>query len=164
MFKQNLTIALSLLALCAACSSAPKRDLVEGNWQVMVTHKGKPDMLCYAGATPQAHDPSRSGAAYLMATRRPSGKIEISASAGYSFRKGSKVDIIVDGTWHRLFYKDAIAWARNDADDKAIIEAMKKTQDDIKIQSVSQDGVTSVDLYSPDGFAAAIKRIRTLCP
>jgi hypothetical protein len=162
-------LCLLVLAVTAACSHstpAPKREYVAGDWQVMVSHEGKGDMLCYAGASPLRSEGTltrRAGKAYMMVTRRKSGKIEISASAGYPYMGGSKVELAVDDDTYDLFYKGATAWARNDGDDAAIIEAMKSA-DNIELRGASQEGLTSIDHYPPHGFAQAIQRIRELCP
>jgi hypothetical protein len=155
-----------MFSALAGCAPAPHRDRFAGDWQVMTVNPGKRDMLCYAGASPIRSTGSmgkRETKAYLMATRRESGKIEISASAGYSFMPGSKAELAVDGKVHSLFYKDAIAWATSDAQDRDIINTMK-TAEKIELRGVSKDGLTSVDYYPPEGFAAAIARIRELCP
>lgn len=157
-----------LTLLLAGChpSSEPERDRIAGGWQVMVADKGKPDMLCYAGASPEKSAGSlkeRTGRPYLMVTRRASGKMEISASGGYAFKSGSKVELVVGDVPHALFYRDDVAWARAESQDKAIIEAMK-TARGIELRGVSQAGLTSLDTYSPQGFSAAIARVKELCP
>ena len=161
----------SLLFLVSACSStspaqAPQREQAHGNWQVMVTNAGKSDMLCYAGATPAAREGTaekRAAAAYLMVTRRQSGKIEVSASPGYTFMPGSKVELAIDDDSYSLFSKGSVAWARSDEDDRNIVESLMDAED-IEVRGLSQAGLTSVDHYPPQGFAGAIARIRELCP
>jgi hypothetical protein len=156
-----------LILLISGCSShAPKIDRVQGDWQVVTARAGSPDMLCYAGASPLKSGGTmgkRTGRPYLMVTRRTSGKMEVSASAGYPFMQGSKVELAVDDDTYDLFYKDGVAWARGDTEDMNIIEALKAAED-IELRAVSQAGLTSVDDYPSHGFALAAARLRQLCP
>jgi hypothetical protein len=167
--KKQLLL-FSLIVFCAACtSSSPHKDEIMGHWQVMVLSAGKKDMLCYAGSAPVSNSGSigkREGSPYLMATRRLSGKIEISASAGYDFMPGSKVEIAIDDKAYELFFEKSVAWANDDAEDRAIIDALQNAEDDdtIEVRGVSKAGLTSIDTYSPNGFAMAVARIRELCP
>jgi len=157
---------ICLLALCAvsACTGSKTHDGSIGSWQVM-TSSGKGEKLCYAGASPASSKGSirkSDRRPYFMVTKRPSGKIEISASSDYPYMFGSKVELAAGGKAYSLFFKDAVAWARNDADDKAIIGAMKVGQD-IEVRGVSQAGTTSIDAYSSRGFAEALMRVKKLC-
>jgi len=164
-------LSLLLLTTVSACShipgfgSGPKQDRVVGHWQVMTTAKGKPDALCYAQTVPiksQSAVKDRE-TPYLMATRRISGKIEISVSAGYAFKKNRKVTLTVDKTPYRLFFHDNVAWAKSDDDDKDIITALKKAHK-VEVRATAKSGGTSVDTYSADGFAPALARVKQLCP
>ena len=162
-----------LLLALAACSThdasapaAPKQEGAFGSWKVLVSHQGRKDMLCYAGASPQESEGSigaRESKPYLMVTRRPSGKLEVSASAGYRFMPGSKVELAIDDDTHSLFYKTSVAWARGDVGDRDIIESMKEA-DNIELRAVSDGGLTSVDYYPSEGFAEAVTHVRELCP
>ncbi len=158
---------LLLLVVTTACSTpAPKREQVIGEWQVMVSGQGTAKMLCYAGASPLNSSGTltkRDGRPYLMATRRLSGKIEISVSSGYTYMPASKVELAVDEDTYSLFHKGANGWTHSDSDDAKIVESMK-TADTIEVRGVSAEGLTSIDTYPPHGFATAIARIRELCP
>jgi hypothetical protein len=162
-------LPLLLAAVVSACATpAPRTARVEkiGDWRVMVSGEGTSKMLCYAGASPSESEGSfdrRESAPYLMATRRNSGKIEISASSGYPYMLGSKTELAVDDDTYDLFYKGAVAWARTDEEDRDIVEAMEDA-DDIQLRGLSRRDLTSVDHYSSSGFAEAIERIRELCP
>ncbi len=123
-------------------------------------------MLCYTGSVPVKSTgltAGRPGKPYLMATRRPSGKIEISASAGYPFLQGGRVELMVDKKAYGLFFTSDVAWAENDAEDREIVEAMK-TADTVELLGISQARQTSTDIYSATGFDNAVIRIRELCP
>jgi hypothetical protein len=170
MQKISTYLPLLLLATVAACgpSTPTKHEQAGkiGSWQIAVSGKGSRDMICYAGTKPidsEGTATKRASKPFLMATRRLSGKIEISASAGYVFKTGSKVELAVDGDSYSLFNKGAVAWARSDQDDLDIIEAMEDGEK-VQVRGLSQNRRTSVDTYSPTGFAQAIERIRELCP
>ena len=162
---QRLFAILSIIVL-GACSHSPKADSVKGDWQVMLAAEGKPAQLCYAGAEPTSSKGTitkRDSQPYLMITRRTSGKIEVSMSSGYAYMQNSKTDLAIDGKTYRLFFRGNVAWAKGDMEDKVIIEALKKATD-IQVRGVSQEGATSVDYYSSNGFAGALARVRKLCP
>lgn len=165
-----LTLLLPLgLVACGSPAPAPApapEPAAPAGWQVKVTHPGKPDMLCYAGATPIERAgtmENRASKPYLLATRRNSGKIELSASSGFAYMPGSKVELALDDETYSLFYKGSVGWARDDEDDMDIVEGLKDA-DHIELRGLSQDGHTSVDRYTSQGFAQAIERIRELCP
>jgi len=163
----NVPLCVLVLFVISACSSAgePKRErMLTGEWQIITAKSGK-NMLCYTGTAPVNSEGSfeKRAQPYLMATRRASGKIEISTSSGYPYKQHSKVEFITESKSHGLFFKNDTAWARNDAEDKAILTEMKKSSV-IKIRSTSEAGVASVDTYSTKGFADAISRIKVLCP
>jgi hypothetical protein len=161
---KNILLLLILVSV-SACSSPTARDSVQGKWQVMTTNTKKEKMLCYAGTGPISSEGTFKDReqAYLTVTRRTSGKLEISTSSGYEYKKSSKVELVAGKKTYRLFFKGDTAWARSDADDKAIIAAIK-TGEKIGVRGLSKKNLTSIDTYSAEGFNAALKRVRDLCP
>lgn len=157
-------LSLATLAACAG-NGDTHADGTFGHWQVKTVTVGKDKTICYAGTTPLSASSTlpRRESAYIMATRRLSGKIEISISSGYSYKKGSKADLVIDGMTYHLFFKDKTAWTRHDVEDKTIIDAIKKSRS-ILVLGTAESGDTSSDSYSPEGFADAIARVKALCP
>jgi hypothetical protein len=163
-----ISVLLLLLSACGSPPPAPKPQAVgkDGSWKVFVANPGKSDMLCYAATSPEETEGSigaRESRPFLMATRRTSGKIEISTSAGYDYMPGSKVELAVDDDTHNLYYQKDVAWARGDQEDRDIIDSMEDA-DDIEVRGLSTAKLTSVDYYPSDGFGAAVDHIRQLCP
>ena len=152
----------------SACGSAdgPERVAMSGDWQVMTADRRTDQPLCYAGTEPlgsQGTIRSRDAKSYLIATRRPNGKLEMSASSGYRYMGSSKVELVIDDETFTLFHKDSTAWARTDREDASIISALKSAES-VELRGVSWQGLTSIDRYSAKGFAEALEQVRKNCP
>jgi hypothetical protein len=164
-FSFSITALLFALAACSGGGTAvPDRAI--GRWQVVTTAKTNNNGLCYTVSAPVKTEGTfagKRGTPYLMATRRASGKIEVSASSGYAYGRGSRVELATDKKAFGLKFKNTIAWAHNDVQDNAIVTAMQAT-DSAEVRGLNDKGKTTVDIYSPIGFSEALARVRELCP
>lgn len=170
--KKRLLIASAFAVFAlASCAPSPKKAVatpheVFGSWQVVTTGKEGVDNLCYAVSAPVSSKGTlkgRSAEPYLMATRRNSGKIEISTTSGYPYIKDSEVDLIVSKKTYTLSFKDKVAWAQGDEEDKAIVKALQKAKKAV-VRGVNKQKELSLDTYSLIGFTDAIARVKALCP
>ncbi len=161
--------ALILLSACVAKQvdrSGVAQDSSYGHWQVVVTAENDPAALCYAVSAPTHVEGTFNGKRnnpYLMATRRKSGRIEVSASSGYNYKKDSDVEIEISKDKFSLKPKDSVAWATDDAQDKDMLDAMKAIGP-VEVRGVTAKGETTGDIYSTVGFKEALARVRELCP
>jgi hypothetical protein len=87
---------------------------------------------------------------------------QVSVQPGYAYRKGSMVEVKVEGRNFQLFTQGEHAWARTDADDKALIEAMRRGSD-MTVRGTSVRDTFSLDTYSLNGFSAAYDAMRDAC-
>jgi hypothetical protein len=72
------------------------------------------------------------------------------------------VHILIGGQQKHLFTEKDTAFAKNEYEDKEIIEKMLNSET-IKVRSDSSFGNYAVDEYSLKGFNRAYERMKTLC-
>lgn len=156
------------LLACGAAKQVDKSGIAQdnsyGHWQVVET-TNQPK-LCYAVSAPthvQGSFEGKRGSPYLMATRRQSGRIEVSASSGYVYKKGSEVGLEIGKELFSLKPKDSMAWAADDTQDKDMIAALKNTGP-VVVRGITAESETTDDIYSSAGFKEAVERVRELCP
>lgn len=163
------SFALAVLASCVGKQtdkSGVSQDSSYGHWQVVVTSETDPNALCYAVSSPVHSEGILEGKRtppYLMATRRQSGKIEISAASGYPYQKGSEVELETRKDIFLLKPSNNVAWAVDDEQDKTMIAALSKPGN-VVLRGRNIHGDTMMDTYSTDGFEEAVARVRELCP
>lgn len=121
---------------------------------------------CYAASEPTAQDGtfSKRGSPALMVARLPGqGATEqVSVQPGYGYKKDSDVEVTIDGRRFELFTQGEHAWTRTEAEDKALIEAMRAGSK-MTVRGTSTRGTYSLDTYSLLGFTAAIGAMRDAC-
>jgi hypothetical protein len=142
-------------ALSAASASAQTVDNQYRDWTVF-THDG----MCYIGTAPKSGE--KDGKIYLLITQRKQNVDEVSTSFGSAFKTESNVELNVDKNSFKLFTQDEVAWARDEATDKRIVDAMKKGSS-ATVKGTLANGKTSTQKFSLSGFSAAHKRMRDLC-
>lgn len=171
MVRQRTVYTLLVVCLLSACGGkqatpAAKTDGVFESWQVVTTSSNGGNNLCYTFAAPSKADEGFTGkraAPYLMATRRPSGKIEVSVSTGFLPKQGSDVEITLRRQTFPLASKGAVAWALDDSDDKNILKLLQ-APGVARVSAVDAQGQAVLDTYSTKGFKDALDRVKELCP
>jgi hypothetical protein len=123
------------------------------------------DKKCYIVATP--HKSSSSYTAqrnpYFSITRYAKTRTEeVSAYSGYEYKISSDVYLLIDDHQKQLYTKDDAAWARNDHEDKEIINTMLSASI-VKVRSDSSTGNYAVDEYEMKGLTRAYARMKELC-
>jgi len=106
----------------------------------------------------------RRGRIYSLVTHIPGDKVtnQVQFTAGYTFKKGSVVQVVIGKRKFELFTNADTAWARNKKDDAAIVQAMRAGSQMI-VTGVSSRGTKTKDTYSLSGISAAHKTIGTAC-
>ena len=88
---------------------------------------------------------------------------EVSIQAGYTYKKGSNVNITIDGKKSfKLFTSNGYAWTYESADDRTLVAAMR-AGNSMVIKGTSSRGTLTTDTYSLSGFTAAYKAINKAC-
>ena len=82
--------------------------------------------------------------------------------AGYLYKKGSGVTVMIDGQNFDLFTQGSTAWAKDDKTDGALARAMIRGSK-MRVIGTSARGTKTVDTYSLKGFTAAYKTIGRDC-
>ncbi len=121
---------------------------------------------CYVVSQPKKMEGKykRRGNVVAFVTHRPAHKERdvVSFVAGYAFKKGSSVEVAIDGRKFSLFTKDDTAWARSEAAERAIVKAMIKGKR-MAVRGTSSRGTRTTDTYSLLGFTRAYKKINQAC-
>lgn len=87
---------------------------------------------------------------------------EVSVDPGYTYRKGSTVEVTVDGTRFELFTERDRAWTSNSEADERLIAAMRRGIQ-MTVRGTSVRNTWSLDTYSLAGFSAAIRAMKEAC-
>ena len=125
------------------------------------------DVVCFVTSTPHKlegkYNRNNRGETRVFVTHRGGrNRGEVSVVAGYRYKEGTDIEFNIDGKKFNLFFDDTRAWANDSAQDKALVDAMKRGNS-LKVTGVSSRGNKTIDTYSLSGFTAAIKRIDRAC-
>ena len=160
-------IFCNLIAFFAFPALSQNLDSTSGDWKIYsIMQDG--EKICYAttGSQKQQGNYKKRGQPYLLVTHRKSGISEVSVSSGYPYKMSSLVEVKFDGKHNfELFTTQEtpnIAWARDEATDKKIIDRMIKGRS-LTAKGYSKINTYSVDVFSLIGFTKAYNRIKSLC-
>ena len=147
-------------------TEAPKLLGRYGDWSAY-TYKENGKNVCYMASTPKRDEGkyTQRGDIYAVVTHRPGEKSfdVVNFVAGYTYKKGSKVEIkIGKETFNNIFTDADKAWTLTEKDDQALVAAMKRGQRMI-VKGVSSRGTQTKDTYSLSGFTRAYKVISAKC-
>lgn len=161
----------SALAVCAAVFGAAFTSHAEtllgkhGDWEAL-TEKENNALACYMGSVPTKARGKykKRGKTFLLITHRPAEKSKnvISFRGGYTFKKGSEIDIIVGKTTYKLFTDGGWAFAPDADADTTLVKAMIRGAS-MTIKGLSGRGTKTTDTYSLKGFTAAYRAISKAC-
>jgi len=136
-----------------------------GAWEASMEKSGS-KQVCFMGSEPiktvgKIKGRSRS---YLMVAHRPQEKSlnVVSYRAGYDFKPGSEVKIVIAKKTYKLFTDDGYAFAYDSKSDRLLVNTMIKSNR-LKLTGKSKNNKTVTDTYSLKGFTAAYKRISKAC-
>ena len=162
----NASVVLWALLPAPPAAGQDKRVIdVFGDWSAFAeTPRG--GKVCYIGSVPKKEegDYTERGDIYVLVTHRPAEKSlgVVSIRAGYTYRKGSEVDVTVGEHAFKLFTQSGFAWARDSKADRALVAAMKAGATMV-VEGTSSYGTLTTDTYSLKGFTAAYQAIGKAC-
>ena len=134
-------------------------------WEARTSTVGK-DQVCFMSSLPKNSegDYSKRGETSVIVTHWPERKRfdEVSVVAGYSYKDGSKVEIVIDGQYYDLYTEADRAWRYSAKEDLELVLAMRKGKTMV-VRGTSTRGTLTVDTYSLDGFSAAHSAINRAC-
>jgi len=136
-----------------------------GEWEAFHQGKGR-KKVCYVASIPKKSKGKykKRGDIQAFVAHHPNVKVlnEVSFNAGYTYRKGSEVKVVIGKKSFSLFTKDDTAWARDKKTDFALVHAMERGAD-LVVKGVSSRGTRTTDIYSLKGFTAAYKAMNKVC-
>jgi hypothetical protein len=134
------------------------------NWTVYEIETGT--RTCYIASEPTKQEGSyrqRGNPAVLVARQSSDdASAQVSVQPGYTFKQGSTVDVNIDGRDFDMFTDGDGAWRRTDADDRTMIEAMRRGMT-MTVRGTSTRDTYSLDTYSLNGFTAAYEAMSDAC-
>jgi len=135
------------------------------DWNVYKFEDGD-QTICYIASEPKKQEGNytRRGSPAVLVTRRPGARVlyEVSVQPGYTYQDSSDVEIQIDRNKFLLFTRGEHAWAPREADDKALINAMRRGTD-MTVRGTSTKSTYSLDTYSLLGFTAAYEAMSEAC-
>lgn len=156
------------LILAAAPAFAQTAKLVQkfDNWQVFV-HEAKDEKICFAAAQPKSMEPktAKRGPVFLYLTtwHKDGVRNEVSIKLGYTVKPDSEPLAIIGNDQFKLFPKDDKAFMRDPAEERKLLDAMKKGAT-LTVKGTSARGTATVDQYSLSGLGAAMTSLTSTCP
>ena len=171
MARRIVRAALAGLALAfigvsgASAQGAPKLVGQFGDWGVYMDDSGG-GKICYALAQPKTRMPAgltRDPAYFFISTRNAENvKGEISVVMGFPLKEGTDAQLTIGPASFDLYTRGSGAWVRNVAEEKQLLDAMKKGKD-VVVKSTSLRGNVTTDSYSLSGISAAVDRAAQEC-
>ncbi|HMI98166.1 MAG TPA: invasion associated locus B family protein [Micropepsaceae bacterium] len=173
---RSKSYAIALLSLFvaftgSALAAEEKPTLLDSfrEWHVYSVGAGA-DRLCYALSQPKQMNPANvtRDAVFFLISTWPGRKVrgEPSVVPGYQYKVGTKVQVQIGSDKFDLFTKNdgsaGGAWLENPADEKKLVDAMKRGSE-MSITGTSSRGTLTRDNYSLAGISAALDKIDATC-
>lgn len=163
---RRLAAALALVAIAAAAAAQDSKDLGKfGHWSAYAVNAAS-EPMCYVASAPVKEEGKYQSRGKVWAlvshlrSREPPGEVQF--VAGYRFKKGSVVEVVIDNkTTFTLFTDDGDAWPYN-GEDRDLIEAMKRGLNMV-VRGTSWRDTETADSYSLSGFTAAYNEATAAC-
>ncbi len=156
-----LSIALSGVAFAQSQIDFEVIDVVN-DWSAIRL----PNQSCFATSRPTTSKPEgvNRDPVYFFVTTDPAQDIseEISINIGYPFKKDSEVEIDVDGSVYTFITEDYYAWPKNEAEQPAILDAMRAGRRMV-VRGLSSRGTNTTDTYSLLGVTKALQIVKNTC-
>ena len=167
MMKKCLFLSmLSVFCYISQSVAAAPQVLGEyGDW-IAYYYRDSSGPVCYMASTPKMDEGkyTKRGDIYVVVTHRPKEKSYnvVNINAGYTYKVASETILKIGAQTFKMFTNGDKAWAFNEKDDKAIVEAMKRGSRMI-VNGTSSKGTKTKDTYSLNGFSSAYKAISSKC-
>ncbi len=166
--RSFVSLILASTIMFAAPSTLAAEPKLLGQYRDWEAYRLKEDgkNVCYAASQPTKTKGKykKRGDVVVLVTHRPARKERdvVNFYAGYTFKKGSAVEVKIGGQNFNLFTKDDTAWARGEKDERAMVRAMKRGRRMI-VTGTSARGTRTADTYSLHGFTRAYRRASKAC-
>lgn len=168
--KKNICLIAALVFSCTAAQAFASEQKAIGtydDWTAYVFEENGGN-VCYMTTKPvkidQPKGVKRGDEIVAMITHRPKEGTRnvFSYMSGYGYKKGSNVDLSIDGKKFTLFTQNDMAWAADASADNALAEAVKKGSKMV-VKGTSSRGTDTKDTYSLKGATKAYDAISKAC-
>ena len=137
-----------------------------GDWTAYI-YQDETSKICYIAAEPEKSEGKykKRDDVFLMVAHRPTEKKfdEVSAIAGYTYKRGSKPSLTVDKKRGIMMVsRDNTAWGHDKATDVRLVQQMKEGSK-IVLVGTSTRGTKTTDTFSLKGFTKAYDEITQAC-
>jgi invasion protein IalB len=164
-------LASACLAACMILAAAPafaqQAKLLQkyDDWQVFL-HEAGNEKVCFAASAPKEMEPkaAKRGPVYFYLTtwQKDGVRNEVSVKVGYALKPDSNPTVAIGSDEFQLYPKDDKAFMRDPAEERKLLDAMRKAQA-MTIKGTSARGTNTIDSYSLKGLASALKQLETAC-
>jgi Invasion associated locus B (IalB) protein len=155
-----------LFAVSPAFAQTAKLLKTFDDWQVFV-HEANDEKVCFAATAPKEMLPKgvNRGSVFLYLTtwQKDGVKNELSIKVGYTLKPESVPTLAVGTQQFELYAKDDKAFMRDPAEEKKLLEAMRKGSN-LTMKGMSSRGTGTEDKYSLIGLTAALANVEQACP
>lgn len=161
-----LVLASCLLLATPAAAETQATELgTHRSWSSYTYPEGG-SKVCFMATKPTKSLPAgaRRSEIYAMVTHRPgqNSKGVVSIVTGYTYRSGSEAELTIGNQRFKLFTDGDTAWARDEATDRAILQAIRSGSS-MTVVGTSSRGTKTTDTYSLAGSSAALDSINKAC-
>ena len=167
-FLKIIPICFSALITFVLYPIQAPAEILLGNyndWDAF-TEKENGSLVCYMGAVPKKSSGKykKRGQTFLLITHRPreNSANVVSLRPGYTYKRGSTVEMVIGKSTFKLFTVKKWAVAENANIDKNLVQAMIQGRS-LTVVGISTRGTRTTDTYSLRGFTAAYKAIGKAC-
>lgn len=167
-----MRLASACIAACLMCATSPafaqtaKLLKTFNDWQVFV-HEANDEKVCFAASAPTETTPkgvSRGSIFLYLTTWQKDGvKNELSVKLGYTLKPESTPVVAVGSDQFELYPKDDKAFMRDPAEERKLVDAMRKGSS-LTMKGVSSRGTSTEDKFSLLGLTAALSHVDEVCP
>jgi Invasion associated locus B (IalB) protein len=136
-----------------------------GDWEAHAAGTGR-TRVCYALSKPKSRLPAnlKDVVGYLFVATRPAEKVrnEISMIMNFDLKESAEHQVVIGREQFALAAKGKNLWVKNPAEERRVIEAMKRAND-LTVKGVSAKNNATTDKYSLKGFEDALERVQKEC-
>lgn len=160
------TAAAMLAATSAQALPRMTKLIAKFNEWTFYAHESSQWKICFAAGLPKTREPAATkrdtSLFYVSAWPKDGVKSEVSVKIGYPFRKGSDATVTIGKMTFKLFTKGDRAFVTDPAEERKLIEAMRKGSSMV-VQGMSERGTATKDTYSLSGVAQALQALSAGC-
>lgn len=162
----RLLAPIAGLLLCTTAWAEEVQIIARQEAWTIYLHESKSSRICFAAAQPRQSEPAtakRDPIFFYISTWPGEAAVsEVSVKAGYLLRKGSNVTVAIGTSSFRLSVKDDRAFVADAADEKRLLETLRKGGT-MTVTGVSERGTQTKDTYSLAGLGPALDRVSQGC-